>query len=209
MTRQAATKPRKGKPSDLSHPTFSLEHRAPAELVPDPENPRRHPPKQIEALRAAIKEFGFTAPVLIRPTGRIIAGHGRREAAILEALPTVPCWVVDGMTDEQARLLMLADNRIAELSEWDAKSLGATLKSMAQAGVDLKRFDLEPAPERQAAAKGGSAVKDQPLADHFWISVKGPFAHQAKAIEALKGLANIPGVEVHSNVGNKPPKGAP
>lgn len=51
------------------------------DLIPDPRNARTHPKRQIDQLRASIKEFGFTNPILVDPEGHIIAGHGRLQAA--------------------------------------------------------------------------------------------------------------------------------
>ncbi len=50
-----------------------------ANLTPS-DNPRVHPPDQIERLVVSIREFGWTIPVLIDENDRIIAGHGRVEA---------------------------------------------------------------------------------------------------------------------------------
>jgi ParB-like chromosome segregation protein Spo0J len=56
---------------------LSVTYRPIGELLPDPRNARTHPKRQIEQLKASIKEFGFTNPILADPEGRIIAGHGR------------------------------------------------------------------------------------------------------------------------------------
>lgn len=42
-----------------------LEYLSPAELKPEAHNPRKHPKSQIKALSRAIKEFGFTSPILV------------------------------------------------------------------------------------------------------------------------------------------------
>jgi ParB-like nuclease domain len=53
------------------------------ELQPDPLNPRKHSREQIRAIARSIKAFGFNAPILIDRNKRIVAGHGRYEAAKL------------------------------------------------------------------------------------------------------------------------------
>ena len=65
-------------------------YRAPAELKPQPRNPRTHSKKQIRQIADSIRSFGFTNPVLIDDAGEIIAGHGRVEAARQLGLKTVP-----------------------------------------------------------------------------------------------------------------------
>jgi ParB-like chromosome segregation protein Spo0J len=56
-------------------------------LTANPRNARIHGPEQIEQIRASLREFGWTMPVLVRENGMLIAGHGRLEAAKLEGLP--------------------------------------------------------------------------------------------------------------------------
>src|SRR5258708_19500408 len=56
---------------------LSIVYRPAGDLIPDPRNARTHPKRQIEQLKASIKAFGFTNPVLADPEGHIIAGHGR------------------------------------------------------------------------------------------------------------------------------------
>ncbi len=68
----------------------SITHHSPAALTPQETNPRTHSKKQIRQIAASIEQFGFINPVLIDRDGRIVAGHGRVEAAKLLGLDTVP-----------------------------------------------------------------------------------------------------------------------
>jgi ParB-like chromosome segregation protein Spo0J len=52
-----------------------------SELKPTARNARTHSRAQIEQIAAAMKEFGFTNPVLVDDEDRILAGHGRVAAA--------------------------------------------------------------------------------------------------------------------------------
>ena len=69
---------------------LAITYRAVAELKPYPRNARTHSRKQVKQIAAAIKEFGFTNPVLIDEHDQIIAGHGRVAAARLLGLLQVP-----------------------------------------------------------------------------------------------------------------------
>jgi ParB-like chromosome segregation protein Spo0J len=53
------------------------------DLIPDPDNPRKHGRAQISAIARSIEAFGFNAPILVDKNNKIVAGHGRYEAAIL------------------------------------------------------------------------------------------------------------------------------
>jgi ParB-like chromosome segregation protein Spo0J len=112
-------------------------YRDPFDLKPDPRNARTHSPEQIEQLRASIREFGFTNPVLLRPDGMIGAGHGRVEAAKAEKLNVVPTCVVEGLTTDQWRAYVLADNKLALNAGWDDDLLRAELAALAELDVDV------------------------------------------------------------------------
>ncbi len=108
-----------------------------SELTPDPRNARKHPPEQIARLAGSIKEFGFLAPILINAKGTIIAGHGRVEAARKAGLEEVPCLQVEHLTETQQRAYVLADNKLAQMAEWDDEMLALELKSLVDAGFDI------------------------------------------------------------------------
>ena len=72
-------------------------------IKPDPRNPRRHSPAQIEAIARSLDAFGFNAPILIDKNAKVLAGHGRLEAAKLRGLTEVPVICLEHLTDTQAR----------------------------------------------------------------------------------------------------------
>lgn len=50
-------------------------------LKPNADNPNTHPPHQLRTIARSVTRFGFTSPILVDGEFRIIAGHGRYEAA--------------------------------------------------------------------------------------------------------------------------------
>jgi ParB-like nuclease domain len=86
------------------------------ELTPHPRNPRKHSRLQIHAIAKSIKFFGFNAPILIDRNRRILAGHGRWEAAKLSDVTHVPVVFLDHLTDLQADAYMLADNKLTDIA---------------------------------------------------------------------------------------------
>jgi len=100
-------------------------------------NARIHPEEQIEQLTKSIKSFGFLSPVIIDSDKNVIAGHGRIEAAKRAGLESVPCVNVDGLTDEQRRAYILADNRLSELSKWNKQIVETELADLAEFDIDL------------------------------------------------------------------------
>jgi DNA modification methylase len=106
-------------------------------LTTNPRNARIHGPEQIEKIRASLREFGWTMPVLVRENGMLIAGHGRLEAAKLEGITEVPTIVARGWTEAQCRAYAIADNRLTDSSHWNEELLQLELGDLQAAGFDL------------------------------------------------------------------------
>jgi len=69
---------------------LAIQYRELKDLKPYKHNARTHSKKQLGQIAASIQEFGFTNPILIDVKDRIIAGHGRVEAAKLMGLSILP-----------------------------------------------------------------------------------------------------------------------
>ena len=113
-------------------------------IKPYERNAKIHGEKQIEKLKQSIREFGFVNPCLIDREYNLIAGHGRVIAAKELGYETVPCVFVEGLTDEQRRAYILADNRLSELGEWNMAFVTEELQELDADGfnIDLTGFDL-------------------------------------------------------------------
>jgi len=94
-------------------------------LKPHPDNPRVHSKKQVRQIAESIKTFGFRTPVMIDSDARLICGHGRVEACKLIGLDRVPAVRATDLSESQVRALMIADNRLTEISTWDDDLLAA------------------------------------------------------------------------------------
>lgn len=113
-----------------------------AELREYAMNPRNND-SAVDAVAASIKEFGFKQPIVIDANGVIVAGHTRAKAAAKLGLDTVPCIVADDLTDEQIRAFRLADNKTAELAEWDFEKLDIELAGLAELEFDMTAFGFD------------------------------------------------------------------
>lgn len=110
------------------------------ELVPYENNPRDNT-AAIDAVAASIKEFGFKNPIIIDGDNVIVAGHTRLKAAQKLKIQNVPCVVADDLTQEQVNAFRLADNKTAELAEWDLELLNSELELID--GIDMTEFGFE------------------------------------------------------------------
>src|ERR1700736_5727287 len=106
-------------------------------LIPDPDNPRKHGRAQISAIARSIEAFGFNAPILVDKNNKIVAGHGRYEAAKLLGLDKVPIVSLSHLTENQARAYLLADNKLTDRSTWDDNKLAIQLKDLSDLVLDF------------------------------------------------------------------------
>lgn len=107
-----------------------------ASIKPYENNPRLND-DAVEAVAASIKEFGFRQPIVVDEHGVIICGHTRYKAAQHLGLEKVPVHVAKDLSPEQVKAYRLADNRTAELAEWDFDQLKIELADLQSADFDL------------------------------------------------------------------------
>jgi DNA modification methylase len=110
------------------------------QLKPFTQNARTHSKHQIRQIAESIRVFSFTQPILIDNENRIIAGHGRVEAAKLLGMTEVPTIRLDRLTEEQIRAYVIADNKLAENAGWDKEILAIELQYLMT--LDCVDFDL-------------------------------------------------------------------
>lgn len=121
------------------------------DLVPDPENARLHGERNLDAVEASLKRFGFQLPILYDPaTMRVVAGNCRLKVAT-ERLGWLKAPAIPFMgTPEEFAAYAIMDNRTAELAEWDWQQLGSSLKSLFDGdlftGIEMGFVDYELAP---------------------------------------------------------------
>lgn len=106
-------------------------------LIPYERNARTHSKKQLKQIAASIKRWGFTNPVLITADGRIVAGHGRVQAAKLLGWTEVPTLLLADLTEAERRAYILADNKLAENAGWDTEILAIELQALTDIEFDL------------------------------------------------------------------------
>lgn len=113
------------------------------DLYPDPANARRHPERNLEAIKSSLQRFGQDQLIIAAEDGRIIVGNGRYEAARQLGWETVAALKVPyEKTEALARAI--ADNRTGELAEWDYETLSSQFQLLMDADVELADFGWEP-----------------------------------------------------------------
>jgi ParB-like chromosome segregation protein Spo0J len=109
-------------------------------LTPDPTNARKHSRKNLDAIAGSLRQFGQRRALVVYGDV-VIAGNGTLEAArSLGWTEIAVTRVPRDWSPEQARAYALADNRTAELAEWDSAVLADQLIELDAVGFDLSEF---------------------------------------------------------------------
>ena len=107
-------------------------------LIPNPANPNKHPDDQIRLLAKIIKNGGWRQPITVSTrSGYIVKGHGRLMAAQLGNMEQAPVDYQDYASEAEEYADLIADNRIAELSEIDQKMLADVFAEIDTGEIDL------------------------------------------------------------------------
>ncbi len=96
-------------------------------IQPHPDNARKG---DIKTIRESIRNNGFVgACVVQRSSKHILVGNHRYLAAVEEGLTEIPVVWVD-KNDTEAKRLLVADNRTADLASYDDAALGDLLTAL-------------------------------------------------------------------------------
>ena len=117
---------------------LQISYRAPSAVRTNRHNARTHSARQIAQIASSISQFGFTNPLLVDEQGQLIAGHGRLKAAQKLGLENIPTIELKGLSDNEKRALLLADNKIALNAGWDTDLLKVELDSLKTINLDFK-----------------------------------------------------------------------
>lgn len=132
-------------------------------LMASARNARTHSKKQIAQIAESIRRFGFLNPILVDGDHRIIAGHGRVEAARLLGYEHVPTISILHMSGAELRAYVIADNRLAELAGWDNELLALEFEYLLDLDpeVDLTVTGFETAEIDLFISNNGSGGCDE------------------------------------------------
>jgi DNA modification methylase len=118
---------------------MEIENRAITTLLLDPNNARKHSERNLKAITASLDKFGQRKPIVVAADGTVLAGNGTVLAATQLGWTTVDAVVAPADWDEtMLKAYALADNRTAELAEWDEDVLEKQLEELR-----LHDFDVD------------------------------------------------------------------
>lgn len=111
-------------------------------IIPYEKNAKIHDDEQISKMANIIDEIGFVNPIIVDENGVILAGHGRRLAALHLKLKKIPVIVVKDLTEKQKGAYRIADNKVSS-DKYDETLLGNEIKDLLKANEhDLSILDI-------------------------------------------------------------------
>jgi hypothetical protein len=116
--------------------SLRIEDRSVSDLSNDPVNARKHNESNIQAIIASLRRFGQQKPIVIDSNNVVRAGNGTLEAARQLGWESIQC-VITNLKGSEAIAYAIADNRTAELAEWDEEILAAQLNGLLSESEEI------------------------------------------------------------------------
>lgn len=113
-----------------------------ADLKRPERNTRMHTDKQIAEFKRSVEMFGQIRPIVVDEDGVILAGNGLYETLLALGRETADCYIVKGLSENEKKKLMLADNRIFDLGVDDMKVFDEFIAELGD-DLDVPGFDDE------------------------------------------------------------------
>tara|TARA_R100000664_G_scaffold34236_1_gene55481 strand:- start:7769 stop:8410 length:642 start_codon:yes stop_codon:yes gene_type:complete len=157
----------------------NIEHIDIKKISNDPANVRRHDDKNLSAIKASLRRFGQQKPIVIDGKGVVVAGNGTLEAAVALGWTKIQA-VRTELVGSEATAYAIADNRTAELADWDHEALVQQLGALNTedfALVDAAGFDKEEL-ELMLDQFDGEATENDPFQE--WVGM--PEFHNDKHV---------------------------
>lgn len=139
----------------------------PDQLLANPRNVRRHPPRQRDALRGSLDELSIITPVIVnQTTGHLVDGHARVEEYLSAGVHEVPVAFVE-LTEEEEQLALLVLDPISAMAVNDHRALnelldevGSDNEGLADLMADLRRQAETYTPELEPVIGDGQVTQD-------------------------------------------------
>lgn len=115
----------KKKLSELKHPEWNV---------------RLHPDKQIQEFKRSVEKFDQIRLIVIDENNVILAGNGLYETMLQMGYKEAWCQVKRGLSENDKKKLMLADNRIFDLGVDDMAAFDAVIAELGD-DLDIPGYD--------------------------------------------------------------------
>lgn len=179
------------------------------DIKPNPRNYNKHPAAQIDLLAKNIKAVGWRHPITVSNlSGQIVAGHARLEAAKRLGLSAAPVNFQDFKDATEEMVVLLADNRLAELAEPSLPEIKDLLLELDSGALDmdLTGFDNKAMEDLMTACPPESSLEKktlQQLPHTAWCLIAIPLSRYDEIAEHIEAISQNDGVIIESTVTNE------
>jgi len=155
-------------------------------LSADPANPRKHGQRNLDAIAASLRRFGQQKPIVVDSHGVVRAGNGQLAAAKLLGWTEIRV-VRSDLPPTELTAFAIADNRTAELAEWDAEVLAGLLSDSDLGDVGFTDEELKQFAGNVGAGEGSLGETEihgegKPFAESFEVVVECRDEEQQKQL---------------------------
>ena len=113
-----------------------------ADLKPPERNVRMHSDKQVKEFIRSLEAFGQIRPIVVDEQNTILAGNGLYAALVAKGETSADCYVMTGLSENEKKKLMLADNKIFSLGVDDIDVFEDFLKELGD-DLEIPGYDTE------------------------------------------------------------------
>lgn len=162
----------------------------PKDLVGNPRNPNQHPADQIHLLAHIIQSQGWRAPITVsNQSGFVVRGHGRLAAALEFGAECVPVDYQNYSSEAEEWADLIADNRLAELSEIDNTKIADLIAEMdtGEVPVILSGYTEDEIANLLTAIAGDGDSEADGAGSKMHITEKPPKDKKSRYLRVEKG----------------------
>lgn len=105
-------------------------------------NVRIHSEKQVREFVRSLDAFGQIRPIVVDEDNTILAGNGLYAALMAKGETEADCYVIKGLSPNEKKKLMLADNKIYSLGVDDMDVFEEFLRDLGD-DLEIPGYDLE------------------------------------------------------------------
>ncbi len=114
------------------------------EITLDKDNARTHSERNIKAIEGSLTRFGQRKPIVLTQGKVVVAGNGTLTAARNLGWDKIQAvFIPASWTTEEIKAFALADNRTAELAEWNQVRLAEQLLELETLDFDIKEIGFD------------------------------------------------------------------
>lgn len=111
-----------------------------SELKIPEKNIRIHTEKQLQEFERSVKMFGQIRPIVVDEDNVILCGNGLYATLLKMGIKTADVYKVEGLSENQKKKLMIADNKIYGLGIDDLETFNTFLNELKD-DLDIPGFD--------------------------------------------------------------------